>query len=39
VVASNCPFCLTMLNDGVKNNEKEDEIQVLDIAEIVAKSI
>ena len=39
VVASNCPFCLTMLSDGVKNNEKEDEIQVLDIAEIIAKSI
>ncbi len=39
VVASNCPFCLTMLNDGVKNNEKEDEIQVLDIAEIVARNL
>jgi Fe-S oxidoreductase len=39
VVASNCPFCLTMLSDGVKNNEKEDIIQVLDIAEIIAKSI
>jgi heterodisulfide reductase subunit D len=39
VVASNCPFCLTMLSDGVKNNEKENEIQVLDIAEMIAKSI
>jgi heterodisulfide reductase subunit D len=39
VVASNCPFCLTMLTDGVKNNEKEGEIQVLDIAEMIAKSI
>ena len=39
VVASNCPFCLTMLSDGVKNNEKEDEIQVLDIAEIVARNL
>ncbi len=39
VVASNCPFCLTMLNDGIKNNEKENEIQALDIAEMIAKSI
>jgi heterodisulfide reductase subunit D len=39
VVASNCPFCLTMLNDGVKLNEKEEDIQVLDLAEIVVKSI
>ena len=39
VVASNCTFCLTMLNDGIKNNEKENEIQALDIAEMIAKSI
>jgi heterodisulfide reductase subunit D len=39
VVASNCPFCLTMLSDGIKNNEKENEIQALDIAEMIAKSI
>ena len=39
VVASNFPFCLTMLNDGIKNNEKENEIQALDIAEMIAKSI
>jgi Fe-S oxidoreductase len=39
VIASNCPFCLTMLTDGVKNNEKEDQVQVLDIAEMIAKRI
>lgn len=39
IVASNCPFCLTMLNDGIKNIEKENEIKALDIAEIIAKSI
>jgi heterodisulfide reductase subunit D len=39
IVASNCPFCLTMLSDGIKNNEKETEIQALDIAEMIAKSI
>lgn len=39
VVASNCPFCLTMLSDGIKNSEKENEIQALDIAEMIARSI
>ncbi|HOZ51647.1 MAG TPA: (Fe-S)-binding protein [Chitinophagaceae bacterium] len=39
VIASNCPFCLTMLQDGVKKNEKEDDVQVFDIAEMIAKSI
>jgi Fe-S oxidoreductase len=39
VIAAACPFCNTMLTDGVKNKEKEDEIQVLDIAELVAASI
>jgi Fe-S oxidoreductase len=39
VIASNCPFCLTMLSDGVKKNEKEDEVQVLDIAEMIARSL
>ncbi|HQE11428.1 MAG TPA: (Fe-S)-binding protein [Flavipsychrobacter sp.] len=39
IIASNCPFCTTMLTDGVKNKEKEEEVQVLDIAELVAKSL
>ncbi len=39
VIAAACPFCNTMLTDGVKNSNKEDEVQVLDIAEIVAASI
>src|SRR5258708_7205611 len=36
VIASACPFCMTMLTDGVKLENKEGEIQVLDIAEITA---
>ena len=32
VVASNCPFCMTMLTDGVKAREKEEQVQVLDLA-------
>lgn len=38
IVASACPFCMTMLTDGIKNKEKEDEVKVLDIAELIAKS-
>ncbi|QJB29980.1 (Fe-S)-binding protein [Chitinophaga oryzae] len=36
VIASNCPFCMTMLTDGVKETGKEDEVKVLDIAELIA---
>jgi len=39
VIASACPFCNTMLTDGVKNKEKEDTVQVLDVAELVARSL
>ncbi len=38
IVAVGCPFCMTMINDGVKHFNKEQEIQVLDIAEITAKA-
>lgn len=39
VIAANCPFCTTMLTDGVKNKEKEDSVMVMDIAEMVARSL
>ncbi|OJV52000.1 MAG: CoB--CoM heterodisulfide reductase [Bacteroidetes bacterium 43-16] len=39
IIAANCPFCTTMLMDGVKNAEKEDSVQVLDIAEMIAQSL
>lgn len=39
LVASACPFCKTMLGDGVKENEKQDSIQVKDIAEIVSEHL
>ena len=38
VVAAACPFCMTMLTDGVKHRDKEDEIKVLDIAEITVRA-
>lgn len=38
IIASACPFCMTMMSDGVKNKDQEGEIQVLDIAELIAKA-
>lgn len=38
IVASSCPFCMTMLSDGVKNYNKEQDMKVLDIAEITARA-
>lgn len=38
IVAASCPFCMTMLNDGVKMKEKTADVQVLDIAEITARA-
>ena len=38
IIASACPFCMTMLSDGVKNKEQEDEVKVVDIAELIANS-
>jgi Fe-S oxidoreductase len=39
VIAAACPFCNTMMTDGVKLAEKEDSVKVLDIAELVAESM
>ena len=39
IIAAACPFCNTMMSDGVKNSNKEDEVQVLDIAELIAASL
>ncbi len=38
VVAAACPFCMLMLTDGVKYKEKEGQIKVYDIAELVAQA-
>ncbi len=39
VIASACPFCMTMMTDGVKAKEKQGSVKVYDIAELVAKGI
>ena len=36
IIATGCPFCNTMMTDGVKNKEKEGEVEVLDLAEMIA---
>ena len=38
IVAAACPFCMTMMRDGVKAKNKEENIEVLDIAELIAKN-
>ena len=35
IIASGCPFCNTMLNDGIKHKEKEEEVKIMDLAELV----
>jgi len=39
IIAAACPFCNTMLTDGVKNAEKENDVKVMDVAELIAISI
>jgi heterodisulfide reductase subunit D len=38
-VAVACPFCMTMLRDGVKSQEREADVEVVDIAELVERSM
>ena len=38
IVAASCPFCNTMMTDGIKNKEQEDKVQVMDIAELIANA-
>jgi Fe-S oxidoreductase len=39
IIAAACPFCNTMLTDGVKSVEKEDTVKIMDIAELVSLSM
>ncbi len=39
IVAAACPFCTTMLTDGIKAKGKENEIEIMDIAELLAKNL
>lgn len=39
VIAANCPFCITMLQDGVKAKEKQEEIMVYDLSELIVQKL
>ena len=39
IIAAACPFCNTMMTDGVKVAEKEEQVQVMDVAELIAQSL
>jgi heterodisulfide reductase subunit D len=38
IIATGCPFCMTMMTDGVKIKEKETEVKVYDLAELIAEA-
>lgn len=38
IIAVGCPFCMTMMTDGVKHFEKEQDVKVMDVAELIAKA-
>lgn len=39
IIATACPFCMTMLTDGLKYKNKEEEIKNLDIAEMIVHAL
>lgn len=39
IVATACPFCMTMLSDGIKFKDKQEEVKNYDIAELLAMSL
>lgn len=39
IIATGCPYCNTMMTDGIKAHEKEDSVTVLDVAELIANSL
>ena len=38
IIAVNCPFCMTMMGDGVKAKEKQDDVMVYDLAELIVNN-
>lgn len=39
IIAVNCPFCMTMMSDGVKAKEKQDEVMVYDLSELIVNGM
>lgn len=38
IIAAGCPFCNTMLTDGVKAKNREHDVKVMDVAELIANA-
>ena len=38
IIATGCPYCMTMMSDGVKVKERENDVKVMDVAELIASS-
>lgn len=38
IIAANCPFCITMMQDGVKGKDKQDDVMVYDLAELIVNN-
>jgi heterodisulfide reductase subunit D len=39
IIAANCPFCITMLQDGIKAKDKQDDVMVFDLSELIVQKI
>jgi Fe-S oxidoreductase len=39
IVAANCPFCLTMLQDGLQGSENEKKVMVFDLSELIVQQL
>ena len=38
IIAAACPFCNTMMTDGIKNKKQEDTVKIMDVAELIANA-
>ncbi len=38
IIAANCPFCLTMMSDGLKAKDRQDDVMVYDLAELIVNN-
>ena len=38
-IATACPFCVTMFSDAIKDSDKENELKVWDLAELMAQAL
>jgi Fe-S oxidoreductase len=38
IIAAACPFCNTMMTDGVKNKKQEEKVKIMDVAELIANA-